>query len=80
MIMNDTTEALKEAITKALPEAQVNVRNPSGGHFEIAVVSPAFAGKSPVAQQRLVFSAIAHLMKGDAAPVHAIDKMDLRTP
>lgn len=80
MLVNDIVSALREAILVALPGAEVDVKNPSGGHFEIRVVSPAFAGKSPVAQQRLVYSAIAHLMKGDAAPVHAIDKMDLRAP
>ncbi len=80
MIQNDTSEALREAILQALPDAKVEVGNPSGGHYELRVVSGAFAGKTPVAQQRLVYSAIGHLMKGDQAPVHAIDKMDLRTP
>jgi len=77
--MNETVDALRQAIETAIPGAQVAVRNPSGGHYELSVVSPAFEGKTPLAQQRLVFSAIGHLMKGDAAPVHAIDKMDLRT-
>jgi hypothetical protein len=30
--------------------------------------------------QRLVYSAIAHLMKGDLAPVHAVDKLKTRVP
>jgi hypothetical protein len=30
--------------------------------------------------QRLVYSAIAHLMKGDAPPVHAVDSLKTRTP
>jgi stress-induced morphogen len=52
----------------------------SGGHFEIRVVSASFAGKNTLAKQRLVFSAIAHLMKGDGAPVHAIDKLETVAP
>jgi stress-induced morphogen len=39
-----------------------------------------FIGKSRVAQQRLVYAAITHLMTGETAPVHAIDKMEIETP
>ena len=38
-----------------------------------------FAGKSMLESQRLVYGAIAHLMKGDGAPVHAVDKLTTRT-
>ena len=43
-----------------------------GGHFSIEVTSAVFAGKTRVDSQRLVYGAIAHLMNGDLAPVHAI--------
>jgi stress-induced morphogen len=66
---------LKRSIETALPGAGVVVTPVSPGHFEIRVTSDAFGGKSPVQQQQLVYSAIAHLMKGDAAPVHAIDRL-----
>jgi hypothetical protein len=33
-----------------------------------------------VRQQQLVYGAIAHLMKGDAAPVHAIDRLQTELP
>ena len=39
-----------------------------------------FAGRSRVQQQQAVYAAIAHLMKGDAAPVHAIDQLVTATP
>jgi stress-induced morphogen len=44
------------------------------------VVSAAFAGLGMLESQRLVYSAIAHLMKGDLAPVHAVDKLKTRVP
>jgi stress-induced morphogen len=44
------------------------------------VVSAAFAGLPRVRQQQKVYAAIAHLMAGDAAPVHAIDQLITKTP
>ncbi len=39
-----------------------------------------FAGKGMLDSQRLVYGAIAHMMKGDRAPVHAVDSLKTRTP
>lgn len=69
---------LHEAIQQALPEARVRVQAVSPGHFAIEVVSAAFAGLSRVRQQQKVYAAIGALMAGDAAPVHAIDRMVTR--
>lgn len=71
--------AMTTAIEQALPGAQVEVTANSPGHFQIRVVSGAFAGKSRVQQQQLVYQAIAPLMKGEAAPVHAIDRLETIT-
>jgi acid stress-induced BolA-like protein IbaG/YrbA len=71
---------LHEAVAAKLPDATVEVTIGSPGHYTLAVTSAAFAGKTPVAKQRLVYSAISHLMAGDAAPVHAIDKLITRDP
>lgn len=71
---------LEAAIAEALPGARVEVTAGSPGHFEIQVVSEAFAGKSRVQQQQMVYAAIAPLMGGDAPPVHAVDRMVTRTP
>jgi len=76
----NVAESLREAIAKALPAAEIEVRAAGAGHFEIRVVSETFEGKSRVAQQQAVYGAIAHLMKGDAAPVHAIDKLETLFP
>jgi acid stress-induced BolA-like protein IbaG/YrbA len=71
----DLCAALRGAIESALPGAQVEVAAGSPGHFQIRVISERFAGKSIVQQQQLVYAAIAYLMKGADAPVHAIDRM-----
>jgi acid stress-induced BolA-like protein IbaG/YrbA len=77
---DDLAQELTAAITSALPNAEVAVRATGAGHFEIRVVSQTFDGQSRVAQQQSVYAAIAHMMKGDAAPVHAIDKLETRSP
>ena len=71
------TDAIKEAIEKAISDAAVTVQG-GGGHFSIEVVAPVFEGKGMLESQRLVYSAIAHLMKGDMAPVHAVDTLKTR--
>jgi acid stress-induced BolA-like protein IbaG/YrbA len=76
---SEVIDRLRDAIGKALPCDSLDVRG-SGGHFEIRVSSSAFAGKNTLARQRLVLGAIAHLMKGDGAPVHAIDVLETRAP
>jgi len=77
--VGDIPTALKEAVLAQLPEAEVTASG-GGGHFELVVVSPRFAGLGTLAKQRMVYAAIAHLMKGDDAPVHAIDRMECRAP
>ena len=72
-------DALREAIEQAIAGAEVTVTG-GGGHFSIEVVASAFAGKGMLESQRLVYAAIAHLMKGDAPPVHAVDSLRTRTP
>jgi stress-induced morphogen len=50
-----------------------------GGHYTIKVTAAAFAGKSLIEQQRMVYSAITELMRGDDAPIHAVDKLTTRS-
>ncbi len=76
---DDINGRIRAAILEALPDAAVQVVG-SGGHFTIDVVSAAFEGKNAVQSQRLVYSAIKHLMAGDGAPVHAVDTLKTRTP
>ena len=72
-------DAIKKAILEKIEGADVQVEG-GGGHFTISVVSPVFEGKTMLASQRLVYGAIAHLMAGDRAPVHAVDSLKTRTP
>jgi len=72
--------ALRSAIAEALPGAEIEVTAGGAGHFEIRVTSESFRGQSRVAQQQSVYAAIAPMMKGDAAPVHAIDRLETRVP
>jgi BolA protein len=47
-----------------------------GGHFRVRLVSEAFRGKSTIQRHRMVFAAVAGLMKTD---IHALN-IDARTP
>jgi acid stress-induced BolA-like protein IbaG/YrbA len=71
---------LRRAIANSFPGAEIDVRATGAGHFEVKVVSETFAGQGRVAQQQSVYAAIAPLMKGDTAPVHAIDKLETLVP
>jgi len=77
---DDVPEKLEAAIKAALPDAQVQVNAGGAAHYELAVTSAAFAGKSMVQQHQLVYRAITPLMAGDAPPVHAIDRLVTRVP
>ena len=70
----DVCAAIRGAIAAKIPGARVEVTG-GGGHYSIDVVSPEFTGKSMLASQRLVYGAITHLMVGDRAPVHAVDRL-----
>jgi len=76
----EIAKQVHEAIAAKLPDATIEVSLGTPGHFSIDVTSTAFAGKTLVAKQRLVYSAISHLMGNDDAPVHAIDKLHTRVP
>jgi acid stress-induced BolA-like protein IbaG/YrbA len=68
------TEAIRKAFQGKIADAEVEATG-SGGHFSIVVRSAEFAGKGMLQRHRLVMAAIAPLMDGDAAPVHAVDSL-----
>lgn len=76
----ETATKLRDLIAEAIEDAEIRVTPLSPGHFEIRVVSQAFEGLSRVRQQQRVYGAIAPLLKGDAAPVHAIDRLQTELP
>lgn len=67
---------ISEAITGSLLGSVVRVTVGQPGHFSISVRWAEFAGKNRLACQRLVYKAIAPLMSGAAAPVHAVDQLE----
>jgi acid stress-induced BolA-like protein IbaG/YrbA len=71
---------IRDAIGQSLPGSEVRVSAGSPGHFNISVVAEEFRGKTRLACQRLVYKAIAPLMQGDRAPVHAVDQLETKVP
>lgn len=72
-------EAIRTAVQERLPDAVVHVSG-GGGHYNIEVISAGFADKTMLEKQRLVLSAIKHLINGERPPVHAVDSLVTRTP
>ena len=72
-------DAIRSSIVERMPDAKVEVSG-GGGHYTISVISVGFAGKSMLESQRLVLSAIKHLINGDRAPVHAVDSLVTKVP
>ncbi len=66
------------AVESTLAGARCEVEIGSPGHYALTVVWPGFSGLSRLEQQRSVLSAIAPLMKGNGAPVHAVDRLTTR--
>ncbi|BAS56243.1 MULTISPECIES: BolA family protein [Leptolyngbya] len=67
MISPDQVEAMIKA---GLPDAQVQANSPDGEHFEVTVVSSAFAGKRRVQQHQLVYGAVQQALSTEA--IHAL--------
>lgn len=76
----ETAGRIRAAIAGALPDATIEVTAQGPGHFEIRVTDQAFDGLSRVKQQQLVYGAIADLMAGANAPVHAVDRLECLVP
>jgi stress-induced morphogen len=76
-----TPAEVQSRIRAALPDAQVDVVDTTGtgDHFDATIVSAAFAGKLPVERHRLVYAALGDVIRGPAAPIHAL-ALTTRTP
>lgn len=59
-----TAEEIHSLITQAIPDAQVHVRDTTGGgdHYEAFVVSSSFSGKNKVNRHRMVYGALQDAM------------------
>jgi stress-induced morphogen len=55
---------IQSLIFKAIPDAQVNIREMTGGgdHYEAVIVSPSFTGKTKVNRHRMVYGALQDAM------------------
>jgi BolA protein len=75
-------DAIRQRLTKALAPSQLHLvdesarhaghagARPQGeSHFRVSIVSAAFAGKSRVERQRMVFAALGDLIRTD---IHAL--------
>ncbi|MDN5937370.1 MAG: BolA/IbaG family iron-sulfur metabolism protein [Salinisphaera sp.] len=62
-------DQIKQLIQAALPDAAVEVASDDGVHFAACVAASAFAGKSVVAQHRLVYDALGGRMGNE---IHAL--------
>lgn len=75
-----TASSIKQALIDRLPATECEVEDQSGGcgaAFEVSkVVSPAFAGKIPLARHRLVNAAL----KDELATIHALSIKQCLTP
>jgi stress-induced morphogen len=67
-----TADQVISMIQTEMPDAEVNVNDLTGGgdHFEVTVVSEAFAGRSLVQQHQLVYKAVQSAMSSEA--IHAL--------
>lgn len=66
-----STDELKQRIESALPGAQVQVQDLTGGgdHFRAEVVSERFSGLSPIEQHKLVYGVFGDEVGG---AIHAL--------
>jgi acid stress-induced BolA-like protein IbaG/YrbA len=67
-----TPDQVSTLIRDSLPEAEVQVQDLTGGgdHYQVLVVSPAFAGRTLVQQHQLVYAAVREAMSSEA--IHAL--------
>ena len=75
---SELSSEIKKRIETAIPGAQAEVIQGGDKHYALTVISSSFDGLAQVKQHQLVYAAITDLMSGDNAPIHAIDRMDLR--
>ena len=85
--VNDRVGRLREALEAAFAPTQLEIEDDSarhaghagareGGHFKVRLTAAAFRGKTAIQRHRMVFAAVADLMKTN---IHALN-IDARTP
>lgn len=76
--MRVTADQIAAKLRAALPDAQVDLTDLTGtsDHWQVRIVSSAFAGKSLMQRHRVVNGILAEELKG---PIHALT-MDVLAP
>ncbi|MEK6806344.1 MAG: BolA/IbaG family iron-sulfur metabolism protein [Pseudomonadota bacterium] len=69
-------QEIRMLIEAGLPDSRVVVKGDDGQHFEAEVVCTAFAGKSMIAQHRMVYAALGERMGRE---IHAL-QLKTRAP
>jgi len=71
-------DEIRNKIQAALPDSAVTVRDMTGGgdHYEVEVISEAFAGVSPIQRHRMVYAPLKDVLGG---ALHAL-ALKTRTP
>lgn len=76
-----TADKIRELLERALSPSRLEIVDEShlhaghagakagGGHFYVEIVAPIFAGKAPLARQRLVYAALGNMMEKE---IHAL--------
>lgn len=87
--MNDRVALIRARLTDAFAPSRLDIEDDSakhaghagaragGGHFNVSIVSNAFAGKSLVERHRMVYTAMGDAMRNDV--IHALS-IQARTP
>ncbi|MEL6586035.1 MAG: BolA family transcriptional regulator [Pseudomonadota bacterium] len=67
-------QEIEDLIRAGFPDAQITITDLAGdgNHYAAEVVDESFRGKSRVAQQRAVYSALKGKMDGPAGDLHAL--------
>ena len=65
---------IERLIRASFPDAKIEIRDLAGdnNHYAATVVDEAFRGKNRVQQQRMVNAALAKILDGPDAPLHAL--------
>jgi stress-induced morphogen len=71
-----TPEALRGAILKEIPDAEVEIESSDGRHFSARIVSGSFAGLTAVERHRRVYRALGGQVGG---AIHALS-LETLTP
>ena len=71
-------DIIKSLLESTISDCKVQSVEVPGNHFGVVLVSPAFAGLTPVKKQQLVMAPLAELFS--SGQVHAIDYIKAFTP